>query len=72
MFRQTDVNMRGLGVGRIHDQDVICTTLIQKLCLISVDDVHQRQYVWAFAAFVAMTKFAMYVLYHSGTDVSRL
>jgi len=54
--------MRGLGVGRIHDQDVICTTLIQKLCLISVDDVHQRQYVWAFAAFVTMTKFAMYVL----------
>ena len=61
MFRQTDSNMQGLGVDRINNQDVICTTLIQKLCLSSVDNVHLRQYVWAFAAVVAMTKFFLVV-----------
>ncbi|KAL0032510.1 hypothetical protein WJX77_004609 [Trebouxia sp. C0004] len=30
--QQTDMNMQGLGVDRIHNQDVICTTLTQKLC----------------------------------------
>lgn len=60
---------RPVGVDRRDDQVVLCTTLNQKMVLISLT-MYISISMCRLSALFAMTKFEMSVMYHSGIDVS--